>query len=202
MPLRLHIFEARYKEMIRTCMETDRTFGVALIRRGVEAHGPLAEPYSVGCIARIVETQPLDAGRLNLVALGQERFRILSTDADAAPYLVGEIEPFPLWNPKPQAAAGLAERLRPLVEQYMRLLGEHIESHYQPEHLPGDPASLAYVAAILLQASPQVKQELLSIPQAVDLLSSVFNVYRRELALLKAVLTDGGTRKIGAFSEN
>jgi Lon protease-like protein len=202
MPLRLHIFEDRYKQMIRECLDANQPFGVALIRRGEEAFGPAAEPYSIGCMARILQTEPLSQGRMNLVALGQERFRIHSIDSQSAPYLIGKVEPFPLANPGSPAAAELGERLRPLVEQYMHILEGHIELHFKPENLPAQADSLAYVAAILLQSPAVVKQELLSIPDTEDLISSVSSAYRRELPLLKNVLLDGGSRKIGAFSEN
>jgi Lon protease-like protein len=41
MPLTLHIFEDRYKRMIRTCLKTRQPFGVVLVRHGQEAFGPL-----------------------------------------------------------------------------------------------------------------------------------------------------------------
>src|ERR1051326_9156372 len=43
MPLPLHVFEARYQEMMAECLQGDRTFGVCLIRSGQEVGGP-AEP--------------------------------------------------------------------------------------------------------------------------------------------------------------
>lgn len=202
MPLRLHIFEERYKQMIAECLDNGRPFGVVLIRRGVEAFGPTAEPYSIGCIARILKAQPLPQGRMHLIALGQERFRIHALDDNSAPYLIGQVEPFPLGNSDPEAARGLGERLRPLVRQYLHLLAGHIETSVKPENLPVDAASLAYVAAVLLQTPALDKQELLSIPDTLDLIKQLHDAYRRELPLLKTVLLDGGSRKIGAFSEN
>ncbi len=202
MPLRLHIFEDRYKQMIRECMQTEKPFGVVLIRRGDEAFGPPAEPYTIGCTARIVRSQALPEGRLNLIALGLERFRILSLDSGSEPYLVGQVEPFPLANPGSPTAAAMVERLRPLVEQYLHLLEGHIETRLRPESLPEEAAALAYSAAVILQSPLLEKQEMLSIPETVDLLDRMIEVYRRELPLLKTVLLDGGSRKIGAFSEN
>lgn len=202
MPLRLHIFEDRYKIMIRECMRDERPFGVVLIRQGEEAFGPPAEPYSIGCTARILQSQALPEGRLNLIALGLERFRILSLDRLSEPYLMGKVEPFPLANPGSPAAAKLVERLRPMVEQYLYLLDGHIETRLKPESLPQEAAVLAYTAAVLLQSPMLEKQEMLSIPETADLLQRVINVYRRELPFLKTVLLDGGSRKIGVFSEN
>ena len=72
MPLPLHIFEVRYKQMIAKCLAGDRTFGVVLIKHGSEALGPLAEPYSIGCTARIIESQSLGEGRMEITTVGED----------------------------------------------------------------------------------------------------------------------------------
>ena len=66
MPLALHIFEDRYKEMMRRCIERSSPFGVVLIKHGDEV-GPAAEPYAIGCTARVVQVEPLPEGRMNLL---------------------------------------------------------------------------------------------------------------------------------------
>ena len=107
-PLQLHIFEARYKKMVNACLQEQRPFGIALIERGAEALGPLAEPYPIGCAARVVQVQRLEQGRMNIVALGGERFRILSLDRQSHPYLVG-VEEFKIKvDPKKRAEVELA----------------------------------------------------------------------------------------------
>jgi uncharacterized protein len=93
-PISLHIFEERYKLMITSILRETRTFGVVLIRNGMEAQGPLATPYDMGCTARIVHVEHLQDGRMNLVAVGEDRFRILRTYFDQ-PYLTGDIEIIP-----------------------------------------------------------------------------------------------------------
>ena len=98
MPLQLHIFEPRYQTMIRHCLDHQQPFGVVLIHQGLEAYGPLAKPVQMGCAARIINTTPLEDGRMNLTAVGDERFRILKLNYDL-PYLVGEVESVPLERP-------------------------------------------------------------------------------------------------------
>ena len=53
--LPLHIFEERYRLMIRRCLAEDAPFGVALIQTGAEV-GAAAEPHTVGTVARIIES--------------------------------------------------------------------------------------------------------------------------------------------------
>src|SRR5487761_306981 len=61
MPAGLHIFEDRYREMIRDCQEQGTSFGVIGIREGVEV-GRTAFPFSVGTLAQIQELEALDDG--------------------------------------------------------------------------------------------------------------------------------------------
>ena len=77
--------------MIGGCLESQREFGVALIRSGKEAGGP-AEPFKIGTTARIIRSKAGKNGRLNIVCVGQRRFRIVSLHHDR-PYLVGKVEP-------------------------------------------------------------------------------------------------------------
>ena len=50
----LYIFEPRYREMIKRCVDEDLAFGVAFIKEGVEVGAP-AKTHSIGTVARIVE---------------------------------------------------------------------------------------------------------------------------------------------------
>lgn len=72
-PLPLHIFEPRYKEMIRECLANDAPFGVV---RALEQG--IAE---VGCTAEIVTvTKKYPDGRLDLIAEGRKRFEVLEVN--------------------------------------------------------------------------------------------------------------------------
>src|SRR6266487_1733603 len=99
MPLPLHIFEERYKLMIGRCIEEERPFGVVLIRSGPEVGGP-ATPHPVGTIAQIAGWKSLDEGRMNVIAVGQERFRIIEV-VRLEPYLVARVTPLVDQEPQP-----------------------------------------------------------------------------------------------------
>jgi uncharacterized protein len=188
MPLSLHIFEDRYKEMIAWCLEMDQPFGVTLIRKGQEALGPLADTYDVGCTARVQEIERLSEGRMNLVVLGENRFRILSLSR-AKPYLVGKVELFPLEDDGVSSLNPNVERLRPWVKRYMQILTEMSEVKLDPQQVPRDPHVLAYLAAVLLQVPPTQKQDLLAVEGVAEMLDDMHTMYRREVALLQAMLS-------------
>lgn len=201
MPLQLHIFEERYKRLIRMSLRTRQPFGVVLIHHGSEALGPLAEPHMIGCTARILETEPLGDGRMNIVALGQKRFRILDLDYSRT-YLLGKVELYPLKETSASSLLRVSSRLRPWVRRYMQILTEISDVTLDPEHLPNDPLVLAYLAAVLLQLPPNEKQALLASERAIELLTEVYGIYRKEVALLRALVAEGVRDSIGTFSYN
>lgn len=200
-PVQLHIFEERYREMIARCLATAEPFGVVLIKRGREALGPLAEPHLVGTTAQIIEREEFDDGRLNLRVVGQERFRINNLYHDQ-PYLVGQVELFPYAMGDMQVLERAAAGLRPLVLRYLNLLTEESDEVIGGEKLPAGPLELAYVAAFILQTSPANKQILLAEERALDLLNGLRRLYPRELALLNVLLDHEGGAFIGSFSAN
>jgi Lon protease-like protein len=190
MPMPLHIFESRYKQMIKYCLTENTAFGVSLIHRGSEAFGPLAEPHNIGCTARIIEVQALDDGRMNITTVGERRFRIHSLNYDM-PYLVGKIEiyPFPAEDLETLTPATL--RLVPKVQQYIKLLNEIDEVELNPNNLPKDPLLFAQTAAALLQMPPNEKQELLKTTSVLNLLDATYHIYNREIPFLRAIIEHG-----------
>jgi Lon protease-like protein len=188
-PLHLHIFEERYKRMIGTCIDDGKPFGIALIQQGVEALGPPADPHPVGCSAKIAHVQRLEDGRMNIVILGQERFRIFTIDRVSHPYLLGTVDTFPLLNETPEALTHAGQRLRPWVERFIQTLLEAGDAQFDVQQLPEDPVALAYLAASILQIPPTQKQELLALRKADELLASLQAIYRREAAFLEVMLS-------------
>jgi len=200
-PLHLHIFEERYKKMIAYCRSSGSPFGVVLIRRGADALGPAAEPYPIGCTAEITQLQPLSQGRMNLLVLGQDRFRIRSLKYDQ-PYLVGDVDFLPIRSGSSEALAQAAQGLRPWLERYVRTLSNGESPESAIAQLPSDPLALAYVAAMALQMPVDQKQVFLEIDDVSELLDELRFCYRRELALLRMML-DSSRRDSGQpFSLN
>ena len=155
-PLSLHIFEPRYQKMIDYCLEHDVAFGVVLIRKGKEALAPLAEPYEVGCTARITHTKQLTLGRKNLLTIGEERFKILSTDRSEE-YLQARVEFLPRFTAHLPLLEPLSKRLHKYIAKYIKLLVKAEMIQAQIYSLPEDPIELAYLSAHLLQISPRYK---------------------------------------------
>jgi uncharacterized protein len=80
--LPLHIFEPRYRAMIRDALASDRLIAMVQPRDGEE---PPAL-FDVGCIGRISACDELDDGRFNIVLEGLSRFRIAREAEVTTPY--------------------------------------------------------------------------------------------------------------------
>lgn len=200
MPLHLHIFEERYRTMIARCRQTGEPFGVALIRQGQEVGGP-AEPHLVGCTAYITQVETLADGRMNITAVGHERFQIHALKYDR-PYLVGVVEGYPLARPALDRVEAASRALRAWVRRYLQVLSQASETPLDIQELPTDWQKLAYLASFLIQLPPAQKQDLLVISQGEELLNRLRILYRREVTLLQTMLVPHEEDSIGLFSAN
>ncbi len=181
--LPLHIFEDRYRLMIRRCLSQDLPFGVVLIRRGREV-GEAAEPHPIGTMARIIESTHLPDGTMDILVVGTERFRILRLLHDQ-PYLRGEVEHFPMAEPDDEAVvAGLAQRVRMQVTRYIELIAEAAGLQIQVGAMPDTPQQVGYLAAVALQIDNDEKQELLGCSSLHKILVNEVALLSRENALL------------------
>jgi Lon protease-like protein len=125
--LPLHVFEDRYRLMVRRCLDSSAPFGVVLIREGSEVAPRGGGPQelaiaSVGTFAEIREASRHSDGRWDLLAVGAGRFVIDTVRSDEQPYLVAEVEPLDDEPGDEAAADALAQRVSRRFVDYLRLL--------------------------------------------------------------------------------
>lgn len=197
MPLPLHIFEERYREMIRYCLAENSPFGVLMIQEGVAEGGPLARTHLIGCTAEIAQVEDLDDGRLLIMTIGRERFRVARFQHDK-PYLVGMVESAPLLADNPDGLKDGASVLYPLVREYLEILARTGSVDFDAAQIPTEAIPLSYLAATIIQLPSEEKQELLSLDLASHLLRSVVRYFRREVNLMRTM----PTHDQGIFSRN
>lgn len=107
--LPLHIFEPRYKEMIRHCLDTEQLFGIVLFD-----DGKIAE---VGCLASIYRVvNEYSDGRMDIIVQGEDRFRIHQIHQHRS-YLTADGER--IVEPNEPILRDLKERA---ITQHMKLL--------------------------------------------------------------------------------
>jgi len=82
-PLPLHIFEPRHKEMIAECLEQKKPFGV--VRASSDGVA------DIGCTAEIMSvTKKYDDGRMDILTRGVERFEVIQVNEERS-FLQAEI---------------------------------------------------------------------------------------------------------------
>ena len=181
----LHIFEERYKLMIACCIEQRTPFGVVLIRSGEEV-GETAEPYGVGTTARIAQVERLPDGRMNLIARGERRFRILALDT-TEPYLQGDVDVLESQDVDAPGVSAAAVRVAALFGEEQRLALAISGQWWRQLDLPADADALAdFVAgsADLPSEERQTLLETLSLPARLDRLAVLLKVRVRTLTEL------------------
>ena len=94
-PLPLRIFEPRYVNLVKRCMQTDSGFGVVLLFRGNEAGTAEATTAGIGTEVRIIDFDRLPDGLLGITCRGQQRFRILRAWREADGLNIAEVEDLP-----------------------------------------------------------------------------------------------------------
>jgi Lon protease-like protein len=160
-PLPLHIFEPRYKEMIAECLAQHKTFGVV---RALEEG--LAE---VGCTAEIITVvKEYSDGRLDLVTEGRQRFELVSVNQERS-FLQAEVV---LIHDEPGVLSQEA------TARAIQLHSELLEIGGAAQDLTvADPSLLSFYLAGSLPVDLDLKQQLLALrsePERISLLITYF----------------------------
>lgn len=189
MPAGLHVFEERYREMIRDCQAQGTSFGVVAIREGVEV-GRAAFPFDVGTLAQIHEIERLDDGGYNLVVAGASRFRIESLSLNRS-YLVGTIRYLEDTRGDESAIPALVRRTTRAFRAYtesLRNLADEPGADPAAVELPEDPELLSYLVAASLNIEVNRRQELLEEDSVAGRLTRCLTALRRESVFLDQML--------------
>lgn len=193
--LPLHIFEPRYRALVKDCLAGDGEFGVVLIERGQEVGGGDVR-FGVGTVARIMQTAELPDGRWLLDAVGTERFRVTEWLPDD-PYPLAMIEALDdePSDDGPDAGVETAER-RTAVERLLRqVLALQVELGFPApsavRSLDENPEVAAFEAARLSPIGPIDTQKVLEAPSTAT-----------RLGLLEALLTEARDFLASRIAEN
>lgn len=168
-PLPLHIFEPRYKEMIRECLATDAPFGVV---RALEEG--IAE---IGCTAEIITiTKEYPDGRLDLVCEGRKRFEVLEVNQNRS-FLQAEV----LIVPDEPGISAEDERAK-AVQLHLEILS--LAGAVQ-DLSAADQNALSFYLAGSLPLDLDFKQQLLAIRSEAERIHAVSNYLENILPKLR-----------------
>jgi Lon protease-like protein len=190
--LPLHVFEPRYRDMIRDCLRADGDpeFGQALISHGWETGGG-DDRVMVGTVAQMLQVDAIDENRYALVAIGTRRIRINAWLPDD-PYPIADVDDWPDEDPD---APGLAldvaasharvRAARALAAQVVERLDEVDPTEFGgapvdagDDDISDDPLLATYHLATLAPIGPADRFRLLAAPgpaQRLDLLDEILD---------------------------
>lgn len=125
--LPLHVFEPRYRALVRRCLDTSTPFGVVLIREGSEVLPPGDAEHAlsisaVGTLAEIREASRFSDGRWRLLVVGDRRFVVRDVHPDREAYLVADVDLLEDEVGDATAARALVRRVTRRFVDYLRLL--------------------------------------------------------------------------------
>ena len=180
--LPLHIFEERYKEMIKVCLLNHWEFGILLQVQNNEVK-------SIGCTAAISEvTERFSNGELNILVRGHRRFEISDVNEDKA-YLRG----------KPEF---LDDDLNGPSDEDLRKRGIELYGRLKELIVIKDPepaitdTQLSYRMMGRLPADLEWKQELLELRSEYERLDLVVPYFEKLIGFLEKEQNPGSSREI------
>lgn len=161
-PVPLHLFEPRYRQMLADVRRSDSRVGIICAIAGVaERDLPAGR---AGCVAEITDVEMMPDGRANIIVLGRERFSLERVVTDTAPYLTADVSPLSdAPAPSPVRLAVLADDVAThfrRVVTAVRTLNNDASSPMPV--LPDLPSQLAWSVASMIDVDLEQRQRLLA----------------------------------------
>src|SRR3954468_12586946 len=162
-PLPLHIFEPRYREMLTDIRMVNNLFGLSYFDSSIseQEKPPLGH---IGCVAEVTEEQALPDGRSNVLTIGLVRYRVDEYVESGGPYLVARISFF---EDNDEDDEALANRSREVAETFTRIARAvrilNDERTSLPDISDTEPQRLSFLVAAAMEIDAEVKQELLEL---------------------------------------
>lgn len=162
-PLPLHIFEPRYRQMLLDIRVSNNLFGLAYFDpTNTEAEVPPSG--HIGCVAEVTETQTFPDGRSNILTLGVIRFRIESYVERGDQYLVAQVDFFEDDEEDEELLTAPAKEVAEMftrIAQAVRTIND--ERAILPDISNTEPQRLSFLVAAAMEIDAEVKQELLEL---------------------------------------
>ncbi len=159
----LHIFEPRYRQMVKDLVAGDKTFGIIYRNDEIMLESERLPLGSIGCAVEIAVQQELPDGRSNILCVGVSRFHLVGY-IEGEPYIQAQIEffdddiAFDDLSNEVQQAKSLFVRLSAIIR---KLRGEKDADDEAMPDLPDDPQALSFILAAYLDIDVSDKQDLL-----------------------------------------
>ena len=185
-PVPLHIFEPRYRQLTAAALDDDRRIGMVALRpKNLDARAGDPPIFQVGCAGVITQAQNLPDGRYNIVLLGSHRFRIVDEPPRPPQQLFRTVKAIPLEDPS--ASREETGALRTKVSELLRILASEPERARPEESLRGalaraDDTAFTNAVCQYLELPVTEKQVLLETQGVLARLERLFELLQFRVA--------------------
>ncbi len=180
--LPLHIFEERYKAMMRYAIENGGLFGLSYRNDALIGRETPPEVGSIGCIAKINAVVPLEEGRMNVISTGMVRYKVAAI-LQASPYLIARVEAL---ADDLEPGADLNQTFDDMVDVCKQFLeaAQTLNEVNAPisQNLPDDPEDFSLLVSSALPIDNDAKQALLEMTSTRLRLTRLRSYVTRALA--------------------
>ncbi|HRH44902.1 MAG TPA: LON peptidase substrate-binding domain-containing protein [Pyrinomonadaceae bacterium] len=179
--LPLHIYEPRYRQMLKDIQKGNHLFGLNYFD-SQETISETPEIGSVGCVAEVREVHPVPDGRSNILTIGVIRYEIENYVERDKPYLMAEVTFFEDFEEDEDFLKPLADEVFGLFRRIAQAAHELTEQRGKfPEIPQAEPQMLSFLVAAAFNLPVEIKQEL------VKSRSTSFRLTKLRELLLQAV---------------
>lgn len=181
-PLPLHIFEQRYRQMLNDIRVSNNLFGVSYIDSSTSQQ-EVPPAGHIGCVAEVSETQTLPDGRSNILTVGVIRYRIEEYLERGDPYLVARVSFF---EDEDDDNELLRNSSREVAETFTRIARAVRIINDERANLPDisdtEPQQLSFLVAAAMEVDTDLKQELLEMRSTSERLRRLRDMLARAVA--------------------
>jgi Lon protease-like protein len=202
--LPLHIFEPRYRKMLKDVQIGNNLFGISFFNtEEMELDKP--EIGSIGCVAEVREAQTLDDGRSNILTIGVIRYEIEDYIDSDEPYLMAKVNFFEDFEEDKTVLDPLADKVFELFKRVAAAAQELSGHTGQLPDLPqAEPQILSFLVAAAFNLPNEVKTQFQQTRSTIERLDKLEDILKQAVeqveesaAINKIAKTNGhSTKKI------
>jgi ATP-dependent Lon protease len=184
--LPLHIFEPRYRQMLKDVELRRNMFGINLFEPRSE-FDDMPKPGTIGCVAEIRQVQPMPDERSNILTFGLIRYRILNYVDIGTPYLAAEVHFFEDEEENPEEMAPLANEVFEMFERVAKAAFTLSGNRGRFPDVPrSEPEQLSFLIAAAFNLDNEVKTRFIEMTSTSERLGNLKGILEQAVTQMES----------------
>jgi Lon protease-like protein len=198
----LHIFEPRYRKMLKDIQISNNLFGISYFN-SEETELTKPEIGSIGCVTEVREAQQLEDGRSNILTIGIIRYEIEDYIDSDEPYLIAQVSFFEDFEEDNEILRPLADKVFEFFKR-VAAAAQELSGHagQLPELPQAEPQMLSFLVAAAFNLPNEIKTQFLQTRSTIERLDKMEDILKQAVeqieesaAINKIAKTNGHTHK-------